>query len=187
MSESRLAYNSIPPQDFHDQVKINSITGSEIITRDEAKNFMRVDTTADDDLIDDMIESARSYCENFISKDIVAKNRTYYLPYLNDRVNLPFAPVASISSITVEGNAATYEVKGLDNEIIELNQLPAKEVKITYITEGLTASHFKHAILQLVSTYYDNRADFIVMQGVSFVEVPANVKQILSPYKNLFI
>ena len=98
---------------------------------------------------------------------------------------MPFAPVASISSVTVDGSTATYESKGLDNEIIELNELPAKEVKVTYVTSGLTGAQFEQAILQLVSTYYDNRSEFIT--GNSLNEVPTNVRMLLAGDKNVFI
>lgn len=180
-------YYSEPPNEFHSQVKINSTTGSEIVTTSDLKDFARVDTDADDAIIGRMITQARIWCENYISKDIVAKNRTYYVPFTKTRINIPFAPIASISSVTVEDSAATYTSRGLDNEIIELDELPAKEVKITYVTTGLDDSLLKQAVLQLAATYYDNRADFSVMQGVNFVEVPTSVKDILSSYKNVFI
>ena len=60
------------------QIKINSTTGSELITNTDVKLFARIDTTADDDLLDEMITTARQNAENFINSDIVAKNRTYY-------------------------------------------------------------------------------------------------------------
>jgi len=180
-------YYSDPPNDFHVQVKINSTTGSEIVTATDVKDFARIDTTDDDTIIGRMITQARIWCENYIGKDIVAKNRTYYTPFVDVRINLPFAPVASISTVTVDGSTATYTARGLDNEIIELDSLPSKEVKITYVTAGLDDSLLKQAVLQLTSTYYDNRADFSVMQGVNFVEVPSNVKAILASYKNMFI
>ena len=62
------------------QIKINSTTGSEIITTNDVKNFVRIDTSADDALIGTMITAARIAAENFMSRDIVAKTRTYYLP-----------------------------------------------------------------------------------------------------------
>ena len=69
-----------------------------------------------------------------------------------------FSPVASISSITVEGTATTdYETYGLDDTIVSLNMLPSKEVKVTYVTSGLSDDLLKQAISQLVATYYDNR------------------------------
>lgn len=187
MSYSPETYYSVPPNEFQEQIKINSTTGSEIVTVSDFKDYARVDTSADDTLIGNIIEQARIWCENYISKDIVAKNRTYYLPFTSIRFALPFAPVSSISSITVEGSSADYETKGLDDTIIELNQLPAKDIKVTYVTSGMDDGLLQQAILQLASTYYENRADYIVLQGVSFVEVPTDVKSILSSYKSVYI
>ena len=181
-----MAYFSEPLNTFHTQMKINSTTGSEILTTSEAKDFIRVDTSADDTIIGQMITQARIWCENFISRDIVAKNRTLYLASVNERFVLPFSPVASISSVTVEETATTdYETYGLDDTIIALNMLPSKEVKVTYVTSGQNDSLLKQAISQLVATYYDNRNDFVL--GTIVNEVPTSVKNILSSYKNMFI
>ena len=169
------------------QIKINTTLGSEIITASEVKNYVRIDTTADDALIATMITQARIWAENFISRDIVSKNRTYYIDRTDTGLfDLPFSPVASISEITINNIITTnYEILGLDNETIELDQGSADRVKITYITSGLNDSLLKQALLQLVSTYYDNRADFIVSQSVS--EIPSNVKVVLSSYKTMFL
>lgn len=169
------------------QIKINATLGSEIITASEVKNYVRIDTTADDALIATMITQARIWAENFISRDIVSKNRTYYIDRTDTGLfDLPFSPVASISQITINNIVTTnYEILGLDNETIELDQGSADRVKITYITSGLNDSLLKQALLQLVSTYYDNRADFIESQSVS--EIPSNVKVVLSSYKTMFL
>jgi hypothetical protein len=169
------------------QIKINTTLGSEIITASEVKNYVRIDTSADDALIATMITQARIWAENFISRDIVSKNRTYYIDRTDTGLfDLPFSPVASISEITINNIITTnYEILGLDNETIELDQGSADRVKITYITTGLNDSLLKQALLQLVSTYYDNRADFIESQSVS--EIPSNVKVVLSSYKTMFL
>ena len=168
-------------------IKISSTTGAEIVSTADAKAYMRVDTTSDDSLIADMIKQARIWCENYISKDIVAKTRVYFIQDLDDRITLPFAPVSSITSVTAEDVTAEYKSYGVDKEILELQSLPARDVKVTYVSSGISDELLKQAIKQLVSTYYDNRADFIVMQGVSFVEVPTSVKHILNGYKEPFI
>lgn len=169
------------------QIKINSTLGNEIITVADVKNYVRIDTTADDALISQMISQARLWCENYISRDIVAKNRTYYIDITDSGLfDLPFGPVSSISLITIDGTATTsYEILGLDNETIELDQGSAERVKITYITTGLNDSLLKQAMLQLISTYYDNRADFV--EGKTANEIPTNVRTILSSYKTMFI
>lgn len=178
------------------QIKINSVLGNEVVTVAEVKDYVRIDTSADDALIGQMIRQARIWCENYISRDIVAKNRTYYIDYTDTGLfDLPFGPVNSIDQITIDGTATTsYEILGLDNETIELDQGSAKRVKVTYNTVGLGDSWttaltndplLKQAMLQLISTYYDNRADFV--DGSSVSEIPTNVRNILSSYKAMFI
>jgi len=168
------------------QVKINSTLGNEIITAQDVKDYVRIDTNADDALITQMITEARIWCENFISRDIVAKNRTYYLPTTNGLFDLPFAPIASVVSVLINGSAAQYTEYGLDDLSIELDGGPADNVKVTYTTTGLNDGLVKQALLQLVSTFYDNRADFSVSAG-NVNKVPTDVKSILAGYKTMFI
>jgi hypothetical protein len=132
-----------------------------------------------------MITQARIFCENYISRDIVAKNRTYYLSQTEAIIDIPFGPVASISSVTSEGNAADYTVKGLDNERIELDGGSAKDVKITYVTAGLSDDLIKNAMLQFVSTLYDNRSDY--KTGTIVQDVPTETRALLNSYKTMFI
>tara|TARA_R100000773_G_C4159297_1_gene77853 strand:+ start:77 stop:595 length:519 start_codon:yes stop_codon:yes gene_type:complete len=170
------------------QSKIISTTGSEIVSVSDAKSFIRIDTSDDDTLLLNMIKQARIWCENYIGKDIVAKSRQYYKEIANGRFEIPFAPIASITSVTVENEAVTYETYGLYDDIIEINTLGNhKDIIVSYTTSGQDDPLLQQAILQFVSTLYDNRADFVVMQGVSFVEIPANVEHILAPLKNAFI
>jgi hypothetical protein len=168
------------------QIKINSTLGGEIVSVQEAKDYVRIDTSADDALISSMISQARIWCENYISRDIVSKNRTYYLDTTASGVfDLPFGPISSVEEVTIDGTITTaYEILGLDNETIELDQGSAERVKITYITAGMNDSLLKQAMLQLISTYYDNRAEFVES---SVSEVPTNVRVILSSYKTMFI
>lgn len=169
------------------QIKINATTGNEILTAQNVKDYVRVDTSADDNLITSMIAQARIWCENYISRDIVAKNRTYYLDTTNGLFDLPFGPVASISEITLNGTITTdYEILGLDNETIELDGGSAERVKITYITLGINDSLVKQAMLQLISTYYDNRADFTTEEN-DVGEIPTSTRNILNSYKVMFL
>jgi hypothetical protein len=103
----------------------------------------------------------------------------------NGTFDLPFGPVTSISSVTSDGTAVSYSVLGLDNETIELDGGYADKVKVTYITSGLSDSLLQSAIMQLTSTYYDNRSDFII--GKNIDEVPTNVRDILNSYKAMFL
>ena len=181
-----MRYYSNPLNRFHTQIKIDSTTGSELVNTATAKTYLRVDTSADDTLIGQMITQARIIIENYISKDIVAKTRKLYLASVDERFVLPFSPIASIQSITVEGTATTaYETYGLDDTIVELNSLPSKEVIVSYTTSGLNDSFLIQANLQMISNLYDNRADFVT--GTIVSEIPTDVKSILSSYKAMFI
>ena len=167
------------------QIKINSTTGSEIVSTADVKLFARIDTTADDAIISRMITQARIWCENYISRDIVAKNRTYYLDESNGLFDLPFGPVSSISSITSDGTAIDYSVLGLDNESIELDGGYADKIKVTYVTSGIDDSLLQQAILQLTSTYYENRNDFVT--GTIVSDISTDTREILNSYKAMFL
>ena len=167
------------------QIKINSTTGAEIVTTSDFKNYAKIDTDADDILIGNILVQSRLWCENFISRDIVAKNRTYWMDETNGTFDLPFAPVASITSITVNGQATTdYEIIGLDNETIELDGGLSEKVKVVYTTTGMDDELLQQAIMQFATTLYENRVDYIE-KGVS--EIPTNVKQILASYKSMYV
>lgn len=167
------------------QIKINSTTGNELLTAENVKDYVRIDTAADDNIITAMITQARIWCENYISRDIVPKNRTYYIDATNGIFDVPFGPIASVEEITIDGTATTdFEILGLDNETIELDQGPGERVKITYITAGINDALIKQSMLQLISTYYDNRADFMVG---NISEIPTSTKSILTSYKSMFI
>jgi len=170
------------------QIKINSQQGNEILIPQDVKDYVRIDTSADDNLIATMIIQARIWCENYISRDIVPKNRTYYMDTTNGLFDLPFGPVASIDEVLIDGTATVnYEILGLDNESIELDQGPAERVKVTYVTSGLNDGLIKQAMLQLISTYYDNRADFDSGDLKGVQAIPTSSKNILNSYKAMFL
>jgi uncharacterized phiE125 gp8 family phage protein len=169
------------------EMLINSVVGSEPLTETDFKNYIRIDTDADDGLLENMIVTAREWCEMYISSDIVAKSRTYYQEDVEhgEVIDLPFGDVSSISSVTAEGSAVGYTTKGVGSNRLILNSTPAKDVKITYTTAGLNNQVIKSALKMFVSTLYDNRASFVT--GTIVTELPLNVQSILDPYKQMYI
>ena len=124
------------------EIKIISETGSEPVSLSDAKNFLKVDYTDDDTLIGALIKQARLWCENYLSKDIVAKQRKYYVPKTNGTFDLPFAPVASIDEVKIDGSATTdYEMLGLNEETIELGAGEAEQVVVKYTTTDTQNEH----------------------------------------------
>ena len=142
------------------QIRIDSLDGSEIVTLQEAKDYARIDTSADDTLITSMIVSARQALETYLSRDIVAKTRSYFVPSTTDgNINLPFAPIDTITSVKFDGEDVTYTAYGLGDKYIVIGA-PSVRTTIVYVTLGMTEDALETSIKMMVSTYYDNREDF---------------------------
>lgn len=167
------------------QIKINDVIGVPIISRTDAKNYIRIDTTADDLLIDLMIEAAHTAAENYMSRDIIAKERTYYLDFSTSGfIDVPFGPVASVDAVTVKDVAVSFSVFGLGDPMVEIDPA-AVNIKIDFTTEGMSDGLLKQALLMMVSTYYDNRTDFVT--GMTVNEVPSASAKLLDGIKAVFI
>ena len=167
------------------QIKINDVIGVPIISRTEAKNYIRIDTIADDTLIDLMIEAAHTAAENYMSRDIIAKERTYYLDESTTGfIDVPFGPVASVDAVTVKGISVSFSVYGLGDPMVEIEPL-GTNIKIDFTTEGMSDGLLKQALLMMVSTYYDNRTDFVT--GMTVNEVPSASAKLLDGIKAVFI
>ena len=117
-----------------------------------------------------------------------AKNRSYYLDETSGTFSIPFGPVTSITSIHADGIALTHTNVGLDKETIELDNGYAKKVTVIYITSGLNDSLLQQAILQLATTYYENRVDFNSGDENKASDlIPSDTRDILNSYKAMFL
>jgi len=180
-------------------VQIDSTDGSEIVAVSEIKTYARIETSADDSIVTILQSASRTACEDYLNRDIVAKTRTYFRSEIplssgdysglyqdNYKIVLPFAPIASITSVETEKSDSTftsvsYEKYGEDDKYILLKGSNHTNIKIVYVTAGMSNSALKLAILQLAATYYDNRSDFI--SGKSADVIPTSIQTILDPYK----
>lgn len=160
--------------------------GSEIVTTQAFKDFCRIQFSYDDDLINAIITQSRIFCENYISKDIVPKERVYFLSDADQKIVLPFGPVDRIQQIKdQDDNDVNYKIIGINNEQIEFDK-PLKNIKISYVTKGINNNLTRQSILQFGSTLYENRADFD-QDSKSVSEIPTNVKTLLTSLKTMFI
>lgn len=85
-----------------------SVTGNEPITLEEAKAWMKVDGTADDTLITELITQARELIENYLNRSLVATTITCDA---TPRYELrpPYGPVETITSVVDEnGDPVEY-------------------------------------------------------------------------------
>ena len=170
------------------EVIVTAETGAEIITIEECKNFIRIDTSADDTLLGIMITAARKNAEALIGRDIVSKERTMWVGlwenFIDERINLLFGPVDEVTAVGLNDDTPlTFEVYGIKDKSVKLNQI-AQNFTIDYTTTGMNDSLLKQALLQIVSTYYDNRTDFVT--GMTVNELPSGAVAILNGYKYLY-
>lgn len=169
--------------------RIISTTGTtEPVTLAEAKNYLRINNTADDDLITAMIVNARLQAENYIDSDIVTKQREAYVFSVDEPINLQYAPIATIDSVTIRGEAATenerYRVQGSPDPYItfgtgasdingNFGSFPENDITITYTTAGVSNNSIKQGVLCLVAWLYYGRT----------AEMMTNWKTWLTPFR----
>jgi len=168
------------------QVDIVNTVGDELVTLEEAKNYCRIDTSADDTLIELLIASARQQIESYLSRDIVAKDRSLFLDYTDGNIYLPWGPIDIVTAVYIDSAMTTdFTTIGIKEINVLLGSGPAKLVQVLYTTLGMNDAAIKQAMLQLISTLYENRADFKTGTIVSTIDTTTKV--ILAGFKNVFI
>lgn len=143
--------------------QILSVTAAEVetepVTLQEAKDFAKIDVDDDDDLITELITTARDMCEQYTNISFVAREITATFNNCNGGTFLPYGPIADDVELT-------------DIDVVELTDPtltggPWKQVllpKDKYISATYTGGYetlpkkFKTAILNTIYYLYDNRA-----------------------------
>jgi len=184
---------------------IDDVNGSQILSLGDAKNWLRVDSNDENDLIQSLVDVAIGAVQSYIGQalDEISEFK-FYLPDFVD-VNLPVGPLRSIESIeyydqgntlrTLATNLYWTEIGNVTQPKVYFKQpLPdvydyrAQPVIITatvgYASNGVPPAVL-HGVRLLVSQYYDIRENFAVGTVVSN-EMPNGIKSLLSPYRNVF-
>lgn len=177
-------------------------TGDEPITRQEAKDYLKVDSTDDDTFIDTLISAVREFVEEETSTALVVRN------YIEYRDKWPVKPDVIELQMNAEIIAAvqylkdgSYVTLALDTDYYQsnFNGLPKLEpkgnwpndiddrlnaVKVTYSATPLQGSinpALKQAMYLLLAHWYDNRS--AVTYGTA-IELPIGYKRIINNYKS---
>jgi uncharacterized phiE125 gp8 family phage protein len=162
----------------------------EPITLAEAKEYARIDGSAEDALITALIKMARIHSELFTGKSLVPKTITvtsFSFPY---QFQMPYGPLNAENNVTkvvtLDQNGAetnlNYQVNpGLYPKMMILGGNQSYKFKTVY-TAGFTTvpEDIKLAIKMLVNTMYERREDFSDLQAIPS---PLGVKALLMPYK----
>lgn len=177
----------------------------EPLTLVQAKAFLKVDGTDEDDLITSLIASARQACEDHCRRAFLPQTWKLVLdafPCGRHPIDLPFPPLVSVSSISYVNNAGDDTAFDLANvrvdDVSEPGRIAPKvgvdwpvaqcvigAVTVVYAAGFPNAAALPPAIVQAVrftlTHFFENRSSVEV--GTIATEVPNAVKSILSPWR----
>jgi len=183
------------------QIKINTDIVCEPVLLPEMKNYLKVDFTDDDDLIEMLITHARTMFEQETNLAFGEKNIFVWMDVYKDRVSIPYAPLLAINDIfevDTDGTETALDVADyfIKNDlIIWINKpsLPIKlDLQVGYDTVGsgdtgqTIPATLKTALMKEVATQYENRSNIERGQVNAMIELSNNSKAILQSYKSIY-
>ena len=181
--------------------KIKEYTGTEIISLAEAKQYLRIDFTADDTYITELIKIARVQLLKDTNQPVVEQTITEYFtkwPSYNI-FYLQYAGKMSGSTLKFyndKGTTSTYTegteyklINYMGNNTIEMIKTDTLDdrknaIEIEYKVEPVSDDEIKPlkiAMYMLIQHFYDNRSQ-IAYGKVN--EMPLAYKHIIAQYKN---
>ncbi len=160
-ASSGIAYNAVLDVSFSNE------DTSEPVTLTEAKDWCRIDVTDDDDLIEELITSARILCEEYSGISFINRTITASLNNSLGGIELPYGPVKTLTSIVDSENIeAEYTLRNENfKQLIE----PVKSfVKVIYPAGYETLpKNLKTAVLNQLLWMYENRGDVKIASSLS--------------------
>jgi uncharacterized phiE125 gp8 family phage protein len=162
------------------QLEIITDLAVEPVTLQEAKDYMRISSNAEDSLIEELITSARERIEKFTGLSLGEKTLKAYWFYFHIPQEIPYGPVTLIDSVVNDEDVALeYVARGLQYKTLE-----------SYSTTGLTIEYeagfavapkgLKLAILKQVSTDYENRENYSIYDQP--YELSSDARRQAKPY-----
>jgi len=113
------------------QLEIVTDLAVEPVTLQEAKDYMRISSDSENDLIEELITSARERIEKFTGLSLGEKTLRAYWFYFHVPQEIPYGPVTLIDSVVNDEDVALeYTARGLQYKMLE-----------AYSTVGLTIEY----------------------------------------------
>lgn len=169
---------------------------TDVLSTADAKAWMRVDTSADDSLIADLVAESIDFVEEQYGFQLVEKTVTVEYEYYGKEVRLPLYPVQSVISVkTIDGSGTettltVNEDYYLTGDTLVIDSVYGWEVpddrirlKVVYVA-GYTSipSGIALGLKKLVASNYEDRQD-AVEGNVS--EMPNSSKKHFKRYAKL--
>jgi len=173
----------------------------EPVSRSEAKAWLKVDNTADDDLIDTLLITARMAVEDYTNLKLISQTIEETFNCFPDHLRLLHSPLISVTSVEYKATAADYTVLDASGYTAHTYQKPpvlsaaystswpevidfTEAVKVTYVA-GVSADAtgvpdlFKNAIKKVLTDWYEKR-------GENVKRLPTDVEWMLNIHRVIF-
>ena len=173
------------------------------ITLTEAKTHLKVDTTADDTFITNLIKSATSSAQEYTNRFFITTTIQQYGDKWDDISNLFKSPVLSVSHIKYVDPDGTLQTLSTNVYFVDEVNKPARiglkpNQSFPTIIDRLNAVYVEYrvgtaagpdevdegirqALLLTIGNWYQNRQ--AVVTGTIATELPMNAKFLLDQYK----
>ena len=129
-----------------------------VISREQAKLYLRVTNTKEDVSIDRQVVNAILQAEQFLNSDILSRTREQNVFNADKPFNLYYGPIESIESVTVDGIEQVlgrgYKTINGEDTIIRIINQPASEVVVQYTTKGIQDQSIVQGVLMLLEELY---------------------------------
>lgn len=164
--------------------KVTSQPASEPVTLTEAKAYLKVTTSAEDDLITELITTARIWVEKFCRVGLLPQTilETFNHWPRGRKIPLSISPLRSISSISYLDSAGNAQTWASSNYVVDLvteppvvqkkysNEFPTLYDQINSVSAVYTVGwdsasavplNYKKAIYSSIADFYDNRTNYV--------------------------
>ena len=182
---------------------IHTATVAALFTTAEAKAHLKVDTTADDTLIDNLITAATESCQIYTNRYFIQTVVTQQCDHWHDIATLYKSPVSSVTHIKYYDTDNTQQTWAASNYIVDTSSKPARiglapDKSFPDIAERLNAIEVRYtvgygsgsedvpqgirqAVLLTIGNWYANRES--VITGRTATELPLSSQYLLDQYK----
>lgn len=149
-----------------------TVTGDEPILLADVKLYSKIDYTAEDALITNLITAVRQQIEKFTGLSLVASTYIAYWDYLPAEAELPYPVHDEITEVEINGEVSTdFTQKGLTQFKVKpyvistfrtSGSIDTNSLKVTYTTTGECPELIKNEMLRLIDEKYRNRGNTFV-------------------------
>jgi uncharacterized phiE125 gp8 family phage protein len=177
----------------------------EPVSLSEAKAQLNVTSSSQDTYINTLIKTARRQVERYLKRALITQTWKVHYHCFHSVMELPYPPITSVTHVKYYDDAGVQQTLSTAFYWEDLKSEPGKimrkydavfpevfpgrpnAVEIQYVAGYGDADDvpedIKHAILMLITDYYDNRGEIVAGDRVSAQRIPAFISGLLHDYR----